>query len=58
MTKKVLDAIKTINKAILDMNDGDTSRENFYWWNAVLETFDLMVDRDSGKIVRENGEEV
>lgn len=58
MTKKVLDAIKTINKAILDMNDGDTSREDFYWWNAVLETFDLMVDRDSGKIVRENGEEV
>ena len=58
MTKKVLDAIKTINKAILDMNDGDTSEEDFYWWNAVLATFDLMVDRDSGKIVRENGEEV
>ena len=58
MTKKVLDAIKTINKAILDMNDGDASREDFYWWNSVLETFELSVDRDSGKVVRENGEEV
>lgn len=55
VSKKVLNALQIVNEAILDMNNGDLKSEDFYWWNAVLELFDLHTD-DDGNITRRNGE--
>ena len=41
----IMEALKTINKAILEKNDNDTTAEDFYWWNAALEIFDCRVNR-------------
>lgn len=42
----VKEALETINDAILELNDEDTSHEDFYWWNAVLNIFDYEVDKN------------
>ena len=47
MDKTILkEALETINDAILELNDEDASREDFYWWNAVLNIFEYRVDKN------------
>ena len=48
---KVKDALETINDAIFELNNGETSSEDYYWWRAVLNTFGY--DVDNGEIVPE-----
>ena len=49
---KLEDAINIVNNAILELNNGDASSEDFYWWNAALETLKYRVGED-GKIYKE-----
>ena len=46
---QVRNALEIINGAILELSNGKTDDENFYWWRAVLYTFDL--DVEDGKII-------
>lgn len=48
-TKKVKEALEIINDAILEVNNGNTYAEDFYWWRAVLNTFDY--DVKEGQII-------
>lgn len=48
----IKEALETINNAILELNDGDTTGEDFYWWNATLNLFDYQID-ESGNIIPE-----
>ena len=52
---RVTDAIITLNQAIANLNDGDINSEDYYWWRAVLEIFDLSID-DYGNIIDGKGE--
>ena len=47
MDKTILkEALETITDAILELNDGNASQEDFYWWEAVLNIFDYHVDKN------------
>ena len=46
---QVRDALEIINSAILELSNEKTDDENFYWWRAVLNIFDL--DIEDGKII-------
>lgn len=44
-------ALKIINDAILEINDGNTAHEDFYWWNAVPNIFGYNTDENGNMIL-------
>lgn len=52
----IKNALEVINNALLEINDNNPCREDFYYWAAVLESFDYQIDK-CGNIVKSGNSE-